>query len=1400
MKNCIKFKGENLECEDHTFENFDNPEKFNSEKFKSFIGEVFGNKNPKFAEKNSSPFVFSEDYVNQIDNNDFSLKPQQKFVGSYVNPHTNFNGCLVFHGLGSGKCHALDTPILMYDGSIKKVQDIKVGEKVMGDDSKSRNVMSLGRGKDDMYEVVPVKGETFTYNSEHILCLKSSDGGVSQRIDKRVKNQKRTWVVEYTNPETIKKTGKWFETKEEAEEFFQDIKDENHIFQIPIKDYIKLPKTTQSRLKLYRTGVEFRKKKIPFDPYIFGLWFGDGNSCSPTITNQDSAVIKYLKETLPIYNCYLEYHPSHAYKMTQLGDEKNIFREVLKDLNVLNNKHIPSVYKCNSREIRLQVLAGIIDSDGSYSNGNYEISQKKENMIDDIIYLSRSLGFACYKNVKKTSWTHNGIKKIGTAFRIMISGEISQIPVKIKRKMAHKREQKKNVLVTGFKVVRKYIDNYYGFTVDKNHMYLLGDFTITHNTCTSIIVGEAFKAYNNASIHDSVQKFKRIIVSAPAQVESQFVSSIKGFISKETHKNESCSAEVKIKDIPQAYLSKNNKIKVDLNEKELILSGYNKSNNEVVTERLDKFWNFISHQKFINGLYEPKEGKHNYILKLLQQPGNLIIIDEIQNLISEKGTLYSKFIKAIKFHMHPSNTLIVMSATPIYDKPYEIGLTLNLFKPRLFFPESEQEFDKLFRDKDTGEIINKNLFKWMSAGYVSYFRGGNPRLFPFKRSITVHHPFIDGSDQHNAYLSSLMSEVKMSDSEKKNDLFVTVLSSGKVIDNKIKDVSSFFANTQKFCNAYLPENSNEKNIKGAEKNKNTKKKLLELNKGKILQMKKNIEEAVEDVDEENRTEAILYYVKNNISVKYAYVIDKILKSPGTVFLYSNYLWYGVKTIAGILETLKFKEYNPVSKRKGLIKYIPKDIEKNPPRFVLWTGEIRSDKDIFSKNVKYNFNKNNIDGQRIKIVMGTQAVMEGISFQNVRDVHILNPWWNDSRIRQIEARAARFQSHDKLPEDQRYVNIYHHLASFPTFPKSFKKDVLKEKLEIKDDKGKQLWNYIKSRRLNRLTIEMYIAERSDIKKNNSREFEYMLKQASVDCDLNKYGNINRLNQIIEPYYANNKNEYVTYYENYSKGEIYIPSIENKETNKIKLILNYFPNDLFPEGVSFESDDKIILYKTKKENISLGGESEKYNVNSVYIMKPDRKDVLKYIPSNKNVSTITYDYIVNENIKCSVKNIDISELAKTNKQIKDLLELSKNIKIVYAVTSKLFDKKYRTGSVLKPKEKINFINIKKSLTNCIKEYIIGKPKKEREKLINKLQEITYSSQRISDIINDYKTFNKQLLGEYLFKGDKLLNIILNQVKNKPINMEELAKNTDKTIDELDEILKDVNEYLFSLSGKI
>ena len=236
----------------------------------------------------------------------------------------------------------------------------------------------------------------------------------------------------------------------------------------------KLSDNRKSILKGYRNSVEFKTQQVNIDPYMIGYWLGDGTARDSVITCQDSTVLYYFAHNLPQYDLYLTKRSSdYCYGISGFTCKvnSNIFLSTLKELDLLNNKHIPHIYKCNSRENRLKLLAGLIDSDGYYSRGMFEISQSEhhEKLIDDIIYLVRSLGFACYKKLKKTSLKYNGMKKHNKSWRIIISGNgIEEIPTKIPRKRASPRKQKKDVLVTGIKVIPVGRDNYYGFTLDGN--------------------------------------------------------------------------------------------------------------------------------------------------------------------------------------------------------------------------------------------------------------------------------------------------------------------------------------------------------------------------------------------------------------------------------------------------------------------------------------------------------------------------------------------------------------------------------------------------------------------------------------------------------------------------------------------------------------------------------------------------------------------------------------------------------------------------------------------------------------------------------------------------------------------------------------------------------------------
>lgn len=383
---------------------------------------------------------------------------------------------------GVGKCLAKGTKILMYDGTFKKVEDIVVGDKIMGDDGKCRIILSLANGKEMMYDIISTKGEKYTVNESHILSLKITNIG-SDRLT--ILNEKY-------------KSG--------------DVVD------ISVRDYLTISKTAKHVLKGFKVGVDFEnsKKILPIPPRLLGLWLADGTATSPsfTVNDEDIETIEYLR-----YECEkmgLEFtieDNSENSKMCHFRTKlrgranaySNIFLNLLRDYNLFNNKHIPHYYKTANREARLELLAGILDGDGSLENNCFDLTLKSETLFDDVIFISRSLGFACYKKTVK-----KGIKNlnfIGDYFRMVISGDTNQIPTIVSRKKASVRLQKKDVLMTGIKVKPIGIGEYFGFEIDGNRRFLLSDFTVTHNTfCQAAIIADDI-------IKNGV--FKMYVVNAP---------------------------------------------------------------------------------------------------------------------------------------------------------------------------------------------------------------------------------------------------------------------------------------------------------------------------------------------------------------------------------------------------------------------------------------------------------------------------------------------------------------------------------------------------------------------------------------------------------------------------------------------------------------------------------------------------------------------------------------------------------------------------------------------------------------------------------------------------------------------------------------------------------------------
>ena len=386
---------------------------------------------------------------------------------------------------GSGKCLGLNTPIIMIDGSIKMVQDIKVGEILMGDDSTPRNVLSTINGKDIMYEVEQGYGDNYIVNEAHILSLKLSKSPQIQHRDSR-KSYKLSWY------DDRKLKSKSFSYRNQdlsmvlknVKEFASVLPIRGNVIDISIAEYLQTTSSWKKAYKGFKTGVDYSEigDDLLIDPYVLGCWLGDGTSSKPEITTCDKEILDAFTNAYPNLNPRVDaagitYHMSCGKKKGH-----NPLLISLQSLKLINNKHIPDVYLYNSREVRKALLAGLIDTDG-YLNVNacYEIIQKNKVLSSQIVKLSRSLGYrATIKEVVK-SCTYKGEKRSGKYMRMYISG-VDDLPVRLERKRSRPTRTDKSPLVYNINVSQLKKDKYYGFEIDGNGRFLLGDFTVTHNT------------------------------------------------------------------------------------------------------------------------------------------------------------------------------------------------------------------------------------------------------------------------------------------------------------------------------------------------------------------------------------------------------------------------------------------------------------------------------------------------------------------------------------------------------------------------------------------------------------------------------------------------------------------------------------------------------------------------------------------------------------------------------------------------------------------------------------------------------------------------------------------------------------------------------------------------------
>lgn len=332
------------------------------------------------------------------------------------------------------ECFDPDTPILMWEGIIKKAKEIVVGDYLIDDKGNAVKVRTTCSGFKEMYEVIPYKNNfvSHTVTDNHILTLKA-----------RHHTTNNSYTFRWFDKDKMRYTSKSFATVEDMESFKSKIDD---VIDITIEDYLSLPESVQKELYLFKSdGINWEHKDVALDPYILGMWLGDGYGFATAD-----------KELLD------------KYKLTE-------------------NKHIPLDYLVNDRKTRLAVLAGLIDTDGSVRSDGHEIritqEEKNYKIIYDTEFLARSLGFSCHIN-------EGGEKREKPYKELSITGSnLYEIPTVLPLNKSDNPTSESSFLQSSFTLKKKELQPFVGWQLEGNGRFLLGDMIVSHNTPEGASVG-----------------------------------------------------------------------------------------------------------------------------------------------------------------------------------------------------------------------------------------------------------------------------------------------------------------------------------------------------------------------------------------------------------------------------------------------------------------------------------------------------------------------------------------------------------------------------------------------------------------------------------------------------------------------------------------------------------------------------------------------------------------------------------------------------------------------------------------------------------------------------------------------------------------------------------------------
>ncbi len=534
---------------------------------------------------------------------------------------------------------------------------------------------------------------------------------------------------------------------------------------------------------------------------------------------------------------------------------------------------------------------------------------------------------------------------------------------------------------------------------------------------------------------------------------------------------------------------------------------------------------YIEKKKMANPVYNSLyiiEEAHNFI--------NSVYSNVKQGIFKNAVSLYDAILQDKK--EKPETRVVLLSGTPMINKPFELSLLFNLLRPDTF-PTNEEEFNKLFVNSEEHMGLNKsmkNLFQRRILGLVSYYYGSTPDYFAESKYYSVNAEM--STYQYEKYLKAQKLEdeitLNMLKKNKKSSLFRTYTrqATNFVFPNNIERPrpSDF-----KLTELEIIENTGDERKKKEYQNKINKyildfKKLL--NEQDLLDKKNNhtidndIESYInsnityEEFNKDLKKKSLVYNLLYNCSTKYVCAALTILRNPGTGLVYANYVKVeGLEMFKIYLSYFNFgtnKKYN----------------------YVEFHSEVGDIKQRYEGMKLFN-NINNIDGSKYKLILISAAGTEGLNLKNTRHVHILDPYWNETRIIQVIGRAIRLCSHVDLPIKDRKVNIYRYHSIY----KKSNKKLVDHSIECVAKKKHEIEN----------------------------SFLEAIKEAAIDCALYKNHNMLTINyncfqfnenslfdKYIGPAYRKDINQDIDFENGLNSNKYQVLTIKVKKIKAVKIL--------------------------------------------------------------------------------------------------------------------------------------------------------------------------------------------------------------------------------------------------------